>query len=129
MFAKLVKPEFLVPMKMEKKYDLEKNSPNLGKKKMCFFFFFFFFFAKLGNFGNASGQLGIFSANWEKFWDRKPDPVLYSEKALLTGPLVRQTLAVCLTKQFFSRPRICQQSAQPNFSQVIWSYAAKCLSD
>ena len=28
------------------------------------------------------GQLGIFSANWETIWYRKPDPVLYREKAL-----------------------------------------------
>ena len=28
------------------------------------------------------GLLGIFSANWEKIWYRKPDPVLYREKAL-----------------------------------------------
>ena len=50
------------------------------------------FFAKLGKFtfyieiflliGNVPGQLGIFSANWEKIWYRKPDPVLYREKAL-----------------------------------------------
>ena len=50
------------------------------------------FFAKLGKFtfyieiflliGNIPGQLGIFSANWEKIWYRKPDPVLYREKAL-----------------------------------------------
>ena len=33
--------------------------------------------------GNVSGQLGIFSANWEKIWYRKPDPVLYREKALI----------------------------------------------
>ena len=32
---------------------------------------------------NVPGQLGIFSANWEKIWYRKPDPVLYREKALL----------------------------------------------
>ena len=38
--------------------------------------------------GNVSGQLGIFSANWEKIWYRKsskPDPVLYREKALVKG--------------------------------------------
>ena len=50
------------------------------------------FLAKLGKFtfyigiflliGNVPGQLGIFSANWEKIWYRKPDPVLYREKAL-----------------------------------------------
>ena len=32
--------------------------------------------------GNVTGQLGIFPANWEKIWYRKPDPVLYREKAL-----------------------------------------------
>ena len=32
--------------------------------------------------GNASGQMGISSASWEKIWDRKPDPVLYREKVL-----------------------------------------------
>ena len=35
----------------------------------------------------CSGQLGIFSANWEKIWYRKPDPVLYREKALLIFPM------------------------------------------
>ena len=30
--------------------------------------------------GKFPGQLGIFSANWEKIWYRKPDPVLYREK-------------------------------------------------
>ena len=29
------------------------------------------------------GQLGIFSANWEKIWYRKLDPVSYREKSLL----------------------------------------------
>ena len=33
--------------------------------------------------GNVPGELGIFSANWEKNWYQKPDPVLYREKALL----------------------------------------------
>ena len=32
---------------------------------------------------NVPGQLGIFSANWEKIWYWKPDPVLYREKALV----------------------------------------------
>ena len=32
--------------------------------------------------GNVPGLLGIFSANWEKIWYRKPDPVLYRVKAL-----------------------------------------------
>ena len=27
-------------------------------------------------------SIGNFSANWEKIWYRKPDPVLYREKAL-----------------------------------------------
>ena len=31
---------------------------------------------------NCSGQLGIFSANWEKLWYQKLDPVLYREKAM-----------------------------------------------
>ena len=29
-----------------------------------------------------SRSVGNFSANWEKIWYRKPDPVLYREKAL-----------------------------------------------
>ena len=30
----------------------------------------------------CSRSIGNFSANWEKIWYRKPDPVLYREKAL-----------------------------------------------
>ena len=30
----------------------------------------------------CSKSIGNFSANWEKIWYQKPDPVLYREKAL-----------------------------------------------
>ena len=63
---------------------LGKNATIWGKNSAIF--------SKIGKFsfqiwiflliGNVSGQLGILSANWEKIWYRKPDPVLYREKAL-----------------------------------------------
>ena len=65
---------------------LGKNTTILGKNCAIF--------SKIGkvyllnwNFlliGNVPGQLGIFSANGEKIWYRKLDPVLYREKALET---------------------------------------------
>ena len=51
--------------------DLYIAEHNFGKNSVIF-----------SKIGNVSGQLGIFSANWEKIWYRKPDPVLYREKAL-----------------------------------------------
>ena len=63
-----------------KKYD------DFGKKIVQFLAKLGKFTFKIGIFlliGNVPGLLGIFSANWEKIWYRKPDPVLYREKALL----------------------------------------------
>ena len=68
--------KFLVPMKLGKNcVNLGKNTQFWGKKIVRFL-------AKLGKFtfniwiflliGNVSSQLGIFSANLEKNWNRKP---------------------------------------------------------
>ena len=77
--------KFLVPMKLGKNcVILGKKYDNLGKN--CAFF------NKVGKVyllnsdfsanWECSRSIGTFSANWEKVWYRKPDPVLYREKAL-----------------------------------------------
>ena len=72
-------------MKLGKKnVILGKNMTILGKNSA--------FFNKIGKVyllnwdfsanWECSTSIGNFSANWEKIWYRKPDPVLYREKAL-----------------------------------------------
>ena len=61
---------------------LGKNMTILGKNSA--------FFNKIGKVyllnwdfsANWECSTSIFSVNWEKIWYRKPDPVLYREKAL-----------------------------------------------
>ena len=73
--------KFLVPMILGKNcVILGKNMTILGKKSAIF--------NKIGKVYllnldfSASWECPIFSANWEKIWYQKPDPVLYREKAL-----------------------------------------------
>ena len=77
--------KFLVPMK------LGKNCMILGKN-MAILENNSAIFNKIGKVyllnsdfsanWECSRSIGIFSANWEEIWYRKPDPVLYREKAL-----------------------------------------------
>ena len=78
--------KFLVPM------ILGKNCVFLGKKIRQFWEKILPFYSKIGKVNlldwdfsanwECSRSIGNFSANWEIIWCRKPDPVLYRERAL-----------------------------------------------
>ena len=78
--------KFLVPMKLgnncvilgKNTTILGKNNAILSKIGKVYLLHWDFFLLIM----NVPGQLGFFSANWEKNWYLKPDPVLYREKAL-----------------------------------------------